>query len=71
METIDFKYTWAAILLKGTFGLYRNSVSKEYFRGHVNGQRYAIHFIYDTPDDRRILAAEIRRLRANQQRLAA
>lgn len=71
MEYIDFKYTSAAILIRDTYGLYRSSVNKEYFRGYVDGQRYAIHFIYDTPDDRRIIAAEIRRLRAQSRRLAA
>lgn len=71
MEYVDFQYTSAAILLRDSYGLYRTSVNKEYFRGYVDGQRYAIHFIYHTSDDRRIIAAEIRRLRAGDQRLAA
>ncbi len=68
MELVDFKYTKAAILIVHSYRLYRAYDSLKEF---AKGQRYATHFFYDTPDDHRIIAAEIRRLRANERRLAA
>ncbi len=65
---IDFNYTEAAILLLHS---YQRKKSTSYFKGLAEGHRYAVHFIYDHPDERRTIATEIRRLRANAQRMAA
>jgi len=66
MEHVDINYTRAAI---GIIHSFRHTAPNKPFGA---GTRWGIHFVFcNFLDDRRIVAAEIRRMRADDQRLAA
>ena len=67
MESIPAKYAIAAIMLIHSYVPYRTTT--EYFKRHTARQRTNIHVLYGHPDDHRLIAAEIRRMRAYKKRL--
>lgn len=71
MELIPFEYTRAAIYLRASYSYAHCYPSHSHPKQYGRGQRYIIHTFYSNPDDRRLIAAEVRRLRSKRQQEAA